>query len=79
MHDATVLEDEVDDTYIHTYIHTYYIHRQTETSTHTHTHSRAHLRQKTHAHAHTINALLQSKYLIVVKHKLKAYDALYQK
>ena len=74
MHDATVLEDEVDDPYIHTYIH-----RQTETSTHTHTHSWAHLRQKTHAHAHATNALLQSKYSIVVKHKLKAYDALYQK
>ena len=75
MHDATVLEDEVDDTYIHTT----FTDRERQARTHTHTHSRAHLRQKKHAHAHAINALLQSKYLIVIIQKLKAYDVLYQK
>ena len=39
MHDATVLEDEVDDTYIHTYIHTYILHSQTERDKHAHTHT----------------------------------------
>ena len=58
-------------------------------TTHTHTHAQRgqpqhaertqHTRQKTHAHEHAINALLQSKYLIVIIQKLKAYNVLYQK
>ena len=49
MHDATLLEDEVDDTYIHTYIHTQ-TDRQTDTYRQTDKKADRHIERQTNKH-----------------------------